>query len=38
MISEVTFDAEVLLVYSPLDIEVKQQLQSRENANLYLIE
>ena len=37
MICEVKFGAKILLAYSPLDMEVKQQLQSRGNASLYVI-
>ena len=38
MVCEVKFGAKILPAYSPLDIKVKQQLQSRENASLYVIE
>ena len=34
---EVKFGANILPAYSPLDIKVKQQLQSGENASLYVI-
>ena len=34
---EVKFGAKILPLYSPLDIKVKQQLQSGENASLYVI-
>ena len=34
---EVRFGAKILSAYSPLDIKVKQQLQSGENASLYVI-
>ena len=32
---EVKFGAKILPAHSPLDIKVKQQLQSGENASLY---
>ena len=38
MVCEVKFGAKILPAYSPLDINVKQQLQSEENASLYVIE
>ena len=38
MVCEVKFGAKILSGYSPLDINVKQQFQSRENASLYVIE
>ena len=38
MVSEVKFDGKIMPAYSPLDINVKQQLQSGENASLYVIE
>ena len=34
---EVKFGAKILPAYSPLDIKVKQQLQSGENGSLYVI-
>ena len=34
---EVKFGAKILPAYSPLDIKVKQQPQSGENASLYVI-
>ena len=34
---EVKFGAKILPAYSPLDMKVKQQLQSGENASLYVI-
>ena len=36
MVCEVKFDAKILPAYSPLDINVKRQLQSGENARLYV--
>ena len=38
MVCEVKFGAKILPTYSPLDIKVRQQLQSGENASLYVIE
>ena len=38
MVCKVKFGAKILPVYSPLDMKVKQQLQSGENASLYVIE
>ena len=38
MLCDVKFDAKILPTYSPLDIKVKQQLQSGENASLNVIE
>ena len=38
MVCEVKFGAKILPVYSALDIKVKQQLQSGENASSYVIE
>ena len=38
MVCEVKFRAKILPAYSPLNIKVKQQLQSEENASLYVIE
>ena len=35
---EVTFGAKILRAYSPLDIEVKEQLQWGENASLCVVE
>ena len=37
MVCEVKFGAKILPAYSPLDIKVKQQLPSGENAGLYVI-
>ena len=34
---EVKFGAKILPAYSPLDIKVKQPLQSGQNASLYVI-
>ena len=34
---EIKFGAKILPAYSPLDIKVKQQLQSGVNASLYVI-
>ena len=38
MVCEVKFGAKIFPAYSPLDIKVEQQLQSGENASLYVIE
>ena len=38
MVCEDQFGAKILPAYSLLDIKVKQQLQSRENTSLYVIE
>ena len=38
MVCEVKSGAKIFPAYSPLDIKVKQQLQSEENASLYLNE
>ena len=38
MVCEVKFGAKILPAYSPLDIKVKQKIQSEENASLYVIE
>ena len=38
MVCEVKFGAKILPAYSPLGIKVKQQLQTGENASLYVIE
>ena len=38
MACQVKFGAKILPAYSPLDIKVKQQLQSGENANSYVTE
>ena len=38
MVCEVKFGAKIFSAYSPLDLKVKQQLQSEENASLYVIE
>ena len=38
MVYEVKFCAKILPAYSPLSIKVKYQLQSGENASLYVIE
>ena len=37
MACEVRFGAKILPAYSPLEIKVKQQLQSGENASLHVI-
>ena len=38
MVCEVKFGAKMLPAYSRLDIKVKQQLLSEENASLHVIE
>ena len=38
MVCEVKLGARILPAYSPLNIKIKQQLQSGENASLYVIE
>ena len=38
MVCEIKSGAKILPAYSPLDIKVKQQLQSGENASLYVNE
>ena len=38
MVCEIKFGAKIFSAYSPLDIKVKQQLQSGKNASLYVIE
>ena len=38
MVCEVNFGAKILPAYSSLNIKVKQQLQSGENASLYVTE
>ena len=38
MVCKVKFGAKILPAYNPLDIKVKQQLPSGENASLFVIE